>query len=180
MSLTEEQIQSQMEHINDDRSGDLLAAGIVMLILPPIAVVLRFYCRKTMKVKLSWDDYFIVIAQVLMFGLCSEVMIGSQNGSGRHLLAVGLETIVTFAKLSWSFTCIYPFVVTFVKLSILYFYNRIFPKEVTSKTWRMCCSVLTLVNDIAILVLPVPILWKLQMPQSKKLGILGIFLLGSL
>ncbi|KAL8969484.1 MAG: hypothetical protein Q9183_001975 [Haloplaca sp. 2 TL-2023] len=265
MSLTPEQFQDQWENRHDDRSGDLLAAGIVMLVLPPIAVALRFYCRKTMKVKLSWDDYFIIVAQVLMFGLCSEVMIGSQNGSGRHLVAVGLDTIVTFSKVSAIRTevilvltassaqlvfhlhlplchnlrqtlhplllqsnipkrgdqqeledmlvgshCLFNRVVGWIVLrhcfpvhtsqvggkqlspfaskGLIDVGNSYFWTQAIDPGKGTCLdrpallwasSVLTLLNDIAILVLPIPILWRLQMPQSKKIGILGIFLLGS-
>ncbi|KAL8874601.1 MAG: hypothetical protein Q9174_000064 [Haloplaca sp. 1 TL-2023] len=34
--------------------------------------------------------------------------------------------------------------------------------------------------DIAVFVLPMPIVWTLQMKRSKKIGIMGVFLLGGL
>lgn len=37
-----------------------------------------------------------------------------------------------------------------------------------------------IVTDIVVLVLPIPWLWKLQLETSRKLAIVGIFLLGCL
>lgn len=34
--------------------------------------------------------------------------------------------------------------------------------------------------DFLILLVPVPIIWKLQMPRSQRIAVIGIFLLGSL
>lgn len=36
----------------------------------------------------------------------------------------------------------------------------------------------TLVTDIAILLLPLPALWKLKLPRTQKWALLGIFLIG--
>ena len=36
------------------------------------------------------------------------------------------------------------------------------------------------VLDVAVLVLPMPIIWRLQIPRKQKIVISGIFLLGSL
>lgn len=36
----------------------------------------------------------------------------------------------------------------------------------------------TLVTDIAILLLPLPALWKLKLPRAQKVALLGIFLIG--
>ena len=36
----------------------------------------------------------------------------------------------------------------------------------------------TLVTDIAILLLPLPALWKLKLPQTQKWALLGIFMIG--
>ena len=43
--------------------------------------------------------------------------------------------------------------------------------------WNAFANMLT---DIIILCVPLPIIWKLQMPRKQKLAISGIFLLGGL
>lgn len=35
-------------------------------------------------------------------------------------------------------------------------------------------------SDLIILVMPMPIVWRLQMPRSKKYAVTGIFLMGGL
>lgn len=37
-----------------------------------------------------------------------------------------------------------------------------------------------LLTNIAMLILPIPWLWKLYLPRSKKFALFGIFMLGSL
>ena len=41
-------------------------------------------------------------------------------------------------------------------------------------------SIINILSDISILVLPLPVLSKLQMGKSKKIGLIGLFLLGGL
>lgn len=41
-------------------------------------------------------------------------------------------------------------------------------------------AVLNLVTDISILVLPISVVWRLQIRKEQKVAISGIFLLGSL
>ena len=41
-------------------------------------------------------------------------------------------------------------------------------------------SVLNVVTDFLLLVLPLPILWRLQISMERKLELIGIFLLGGL
>ena len=49
--------------------------------------------------------------------------------------------------------------------------------------FNMMClttSILGVVTDFATLLLPLPILWKLQMHKKRKWGLTGVFLLGGL
>ncbi|KAL8699056.1 MAG: hypothetical protein Q9224_001579 [Gallowayella concinna] len=154
-----------------------------------------------------------------------RVPAGTHFGTGRHLLAVGLENTVKYLQLAYAFQIVYAFSMTLIRLSILAFYHRLFPKESTPAWWRAClyavvflclgyfisgvftvafiCTPvsffwtrsgnghcvnemavlysnagLTIFADIVILLLPVPIIWRLQMEKAKKIGVLGIFLLG--
>ena len=129
--------------------------------------------------------------------------------------------------MSFAFQLLYGSAITIIKLSILLFYCRLFPKESTSRRWRVsvytiagvCIAFLItgapatifqcrpisfawtrkgngkcynqlaflyyaqafmVATDIFILCLPIPIVWNLRLRKSKKIGVLGIFLLGSL
>lgn len=41
-------------------------------------------------------------------------------------------------------------------------------------------AVTNMITDIAILTIPLPMIWKLQMPTQQKIAVSGIFLLGTL
>jgi hypothetical protein len=48
------------------------------------------------------------------------------------------------------------------------------------KSFIFSTAVINVLTDVVIVFMPVPVIWKLQMPSTKKIGICGIFLLGSI
>ncbi|KAL8851941.1 MAG: hypothetical protein Q9221_003152 [Calogaya cf. arnoldii] len=225
--MSQAQIAYQTEHINDDRSSHILGTAISMAILSTLAVAGRFACRKKLKVALSYDDYSILVGLVLNLGMCFVIGYAIRFGSGRHLLAVGKYNAQQYLKMGYVFQILYAHGMTVIKLSILLFYCRLFPRESTSKRWRFCVYAiaavcigffisritstifqcrpmsyfwtrqgdgkcinelaliyfsqsLSVLTDIFILTLPMPVVWKLRLRKSKKIGVVGIFLLGSL
>ncbi|KAL8967611.1 MAG: hypothetical protein Q9183_002828 [Haloplaca sp. 2 TL-2023] len=223
--MTREKMMYQLTHASDDRSGEIMGTAIAMAIVTTIIVALRFYCRKKMKVGISWDDWTMLASQILMIGLCVNLAWGASFGTGRHLLTLSPATITKFQKLLFAYYIQYGLQFQLVKISILLFYRRVFPKVATSTKWAVAwyatlalvlvvlvvgqatmifqcspvsyfwtrsgngscinlqatfysMSALTILTDIAILCLPMPIVWKLQMETRKKIGVIGIFLLG--
>ncbi|KAL8872784.1 MAG: hypothetical protein Q9174_001648 [Haloplaca sp. 1 TL-2023] len=67
--MTREKMMYQLMRASDDRSGEILGTAIAMAIITTVVVALRFYCRKKMKVGISWDDWTMLACQVLMIGL---------------------------------------------------------------------------------------------------------------
>lgn len=41
-------------------------------------------------------------------------------------------------------------------------------------------SVVNIATDLAMLILPIPVVWQLQMPKSQKAALMAVFMLGSL
>lgn len=125
----------------------------------------------------------------------------------------------------FAITVIFPVSALAIKLSVLYFYHRVFPTHrfrlfstiigVVCIIWFIAfiflqfftcvplafywnkaipnghcinsnyvayfgTSPLDILTNIAILVLPIPYLWNLQMERARKIAIIGIFVLGSL
>lgn len=58
------EIEYQIAHIDDDRSGTLIASHIICLVLAGIAVCLRLICRRMSKAAIQADDYMIIVAFV--------------------------------------------------------------------------------------------------------------------
>ena len=64
MAATPAQIKYQLDHADEDRGGEVLAAIITVTVLASVGVMLRFMARYMKKAKLLWDDYLIVTALV--------------------------------------------------------------------------------------------------------------------
>lgn len=131
------------------------------------------------------------------------------------------------SKVQWAFEFVYSITITTVKLSVLLFYHRMFPKSATTlkfrvglyslaavsivlglgtfigcvfecdlttlywdrtsyglcidmKAFLLSTAILNLFTDVSILILPISVVWKLQIKKSQKVAISGIFLLGGL
>ena len=44
----------------------------------------------------------------------------------------------------------------------------------------MACAALNVFTDLVILILPIPIVWSLQLPKRQRLVLIGIFSLGGM
>ena len=62
--LTPTEVQYELEHIDQDRAPNIIAAYATCLSLACIAVVLRFIARKTSRSSLQADDLAIFLALV--------------------------------------------------------------------------------------------------------------------
>lgn len=95
---TTEEPQSQTVHLHDNRSSTVYATSSIMIFLTSVAVVLRLYCRRKLRLRIGPDDFAILIAlvssgwinlkkgirtvklkassKILSYGLCVELMLG--------------------------------------------------------------------------------------------------------
>jgi len=93
-----------------------------------VAVVLRFYSRWTSAQEFWYDDYSIVAVMVL--GIPSSVMNVqglTYNGLGLDIWRVGFRQITDFIHVFFAMELLYFSQIGAVKLSILFFYLRLFP-----------------------------------------------------
>ena len=66
-------------------------------------------------------------------------------------------------------------------LPIHYFWHREGPGHcINNVTFYIVLASLNLATDVAVLVLPVPFIWRLQMQKRKRIGISSVFLIGLL
>lgn len=66
-SLTPSEMQYQLAHVAENRSGNVIAAVVTCLCLAFIAVGLRLFARKLMKTPLGADDWMIIVALVRLY-----------------------------------------------------------------------------------------------------------------
>lgn len=90
-------------------------------------------------------------------------------------IAIGVAVIAWFV--------LYVFLIFFACIPLEYFWDKTLPGGHCvniDDTSYYGTSPPDIVTNIAILILPVPYLWKLQMHRAKKVAIMAIFVLGSL
>ncbi|KAI4202070.1 MAG: hypothetical protein LQ350_002859 [Teloschistes chrysophthalmus] len=100
-----------------------------MLIIATVAVVLRLYARRISAAKLGPDDYWILIALILTYGLDITSFFAIRAGSGRHMITLTLDQIESFIKTDQATQILFGCSITATKLSILFFYHRLFPSR---------------------------------------------------
>lgn len=67
-----------------DRGPAVFAVTIGTLVLASCIVAARLFCRIRIVRCVTWDDYSIIAAWVLAFGLSFSIDYGASKGLGRH------------------------------------------------------------------------------------------------
>ena len=78
-TLTPQEIAYQEAHIHDDRSKDVAVSHLLCLCLALAAVVMRFVSRRLGKVPLGADDWMVITAYVLGFGVAMGGLLGKKR-----------------------------------------------------------------------------------------------------
>ena len=212
---------SVMPSLNDDRGTEIVAFVAVMTAISTIAVILRLIGRRISAARYGADDFLIIAALVLTYGLNINEIIAVHYGFGRHQLMLSLDQIKNFLLNDWTIQIIFACAISVTRFSLLVFYHRLFPvkrftiiaiiigvvliiwwlgflfaivfscrpiasywnKAIVDRcinehtlSWGITGSELGV--NVIMLVLPIPWLWDLRLAWSKKLALIGIFLLG--
>ena len=95
----------------------------------------------------------------------------------RFVIAVWVMATVTAC---WYFTS--TFVIIFQCFPVHYMWDRKIPggQCIPQEALWIGSSVTSLLTDVAILCLPMPMIWNLRIPKKQKVALAGVFLLGTL
>ncbi|KAL8911905.1 MAG: hypothetical protein Q9171_002989, partial [Xanthocarpia ochracea] len=113
--------------LEDNRGPEIVGAVTTLTILATIAVVLRFLGRNISGAPCGVDDWLMLFALVWEYGLSISQYLAVHYGLGRHIIMLDLYQVTQFSKLFFAVTCIFPVGCAALKLSVLFFYHRIFP-----------------------------------------------------
>ncbi|PYH55528.1 uncharacterized protein BO96DRAFT_446915 [Aspergillus niger CBS 101883] len=102
------------------------AAVVSLLVLSIIAVVLRFIARLAVRNPFRLDDWLILVSLVFVAATAGLSLAGSTLGAGKHVWAVSLGDISSIFKILFTYTYMYAAGCSAYKLSILFFYRRVF------------------------------------------------------
>ncbi|KAI9651418.1 MAG: hypothetical protein M1829_003022 [Trizodia sp. TS-e1964] len=201
-----------------DRTPVLLGVLITGVILNVVSVALRLWARRSRRVALQWDDWFMIMDMIVNLGVWGLLFAMIRMGLGKHAIFFNPEILTDYLKILYSLSILYLTGLTLVKLSILFLYLRIFPQPGFQRmVWltiglvviygigsvfiaanfcfpfdhlwnaNVCFDLVkiayvnTTLNtalDILIFALPIPLLWKLQVPKGRKAALISIFLAG--
>lgn len=75
----------------------------------------------------QWDDYIVILALILSWGLNILNLAGIRSGFGRHILDLIQFGPDKFFRYMYAFEILYVFAMSSVKFSIIVFQYRIFP-----------------------------------------------------
>ncbi|KAK6538486.1 hypothetical protein TWF694_010069 [Orbilia ellipsospora] len=107
------------------RTPDLIALGATFSGLALITVVLRLYTRVRITNYMGWDDWFIMMAMAASFGMFGLQIAAGHAGWYHHIWDVPFEQFVVTKKIGLSIQSLYPWILGFIKISILLFYLRL-------------------------------------------------------
>ncbi|PHH91883.1 hypothetical protein CDD83_9904 [Cordyceps sp. RAO-2017] len=106
-----------------------IAVVAVFTLLSSVSVALRFVQRRMLK-RWWWDDWSILGALVLAYGiLVTTTLVATYGGAGYHINTFSQAQLETYIKICLANNVIYNFAVLLSRLSILFFYGRIFSIE---------------------------------------------------
>ncbi|KAJ0104026.1 hypothetical protein J7T55_009691 [Diaporthe amygdali] len=180
-----------------------LATATICMVLPTTLVVLRILARRRTSLSLNGSDFCIMAALTFDIGLCIvDYFMVLKGGFGFHIKDIerrfGPETLVTFnktlipvARMKLAVRIVGTFIVLFAIGGILeaFLICRPYAKNYyvnlpgtcgNVRTFYIWLSALNLFSDLVILFLPIPFLYKLQMPLKKRLGLISMFMVGVL
>ncbi|KAI0431184.1 fucose permease [Xylaria sp. FL1042] len=138
-------LDSESTHDYPDRGPIVFAVTTGTLVLATVFVAARLACRRFIVRQVSWDDYFIVIAWLLAFGLSFAIDYGATKGLGRHDADIRADDWDPLRRSEYAFTVLYNPALMAFKTSVLVFYLRL--SKNTQKVLRLASwAVLIIVN----------------------------------
>ncbi|KAH7420176.1 MFS transporter-like protein [Cadophora sp. MPI-SDFR-AT-0126] len=212
------------QRVMPSRGKSVFVVTTVTFVLATFFVVARLISRFGVLRHKTWDDWVMILAWFLAFGLSFSIDYGTSKGLGRHDIDIPTSWLGSLRGSEYAFTILYNPALMATKTSILIFYLRMsrntqkilrIASYVTlgvvniagvvltflnafqcspvnaaydpTKSNQKCISIVTLylcsapvniITDLAILVLPIPVLTGMRLPQRQKTVLILTFALG--
>ncbi|KAI9681278.1 MAG: hypothetical protein M1817_002561 [Caeruleum heppii] len=128
MATLGEALDYQLARQSESQAPMLYTYNAVLISLASVAVFLRLLSRRLVKLRWQSDDYAIIVALILAFGMFGIVFFTTENGLGRHVVAVISQgRLPNFLKGIYAYGLMYALCIPTIKISFLLFYHRVFP-----------------------------------------------------
>ncbi|KAH7184543.1 uncharacterized protein B0J16DRAFT_371515 [Fusarium flagelliforme] len=113
-----------------DVRPDFIRTNTVMGIISGICVILRFATKIVYRVSMGLDDVFIMITMLIAaFCICINAFASAPSGIGTDIWTLTPKQITDFGF--WFYVIVFTYFIlqTTMKISLLFFYLRIFPSR---------------------------------------------------
>lgn len=120
---------TQCEPPEHSASSSVPVALIVLFSLETMFLILRIICRTLKLAAWGWDDLFIIAAFAGTVVLIAGCVVQGQHGMGRDIWTLTPDQITQFIKKFFMFGSVYAFTLGLIRISICFFYLRLFPDE---------------------------------------------------
>ncbi|KAL8803267.1 MAG: hypothetical protein Q9182_003298 [Xanthomendoza sp. 2 TL-2023] len=122
----------QLAHWDDNRSPQLIAVSVILILATCIIIALRFWAQCRIGKQWEADNVLIAFAAAFAIGDTIASIVAYSSGVGKHLVRV-LESdprkprnLVRILEAAYAITLLQGFCLGLIKFSILLFYRRIF------------------------------------------------------
>lgn len=95
-----------------DRGPAVFAVTISTLVVGTVFFIARILCRAVIVRRVSWDDYFIILAWLLAAALTTAVDVGARYGLGRHDEDIPSSYRLPLRKAEYAFSVLYVCVIS--------------------------------------------------------------------
>ncbi|KAF5972974.1 integral membrane protein [Fusarium bulbicola] len=185
MDITAEEMAAKA---GESRSGVVIGVCVSLMALSAVMVGLRLWCRRERQM-LGLDDVTAVVA--LCFWL-SIVFYTYALFAIKLTFLIHYYRIMSISNMRWLYLGALGFIIlwgTYQGIGVFLFcipIQSFWDSGVKGRcllaqpTMWLVSGIVNIVTDFAIIVMPLPIVWKLQLPRPQKIYLTGIFGLGTL
>ncbi|KAK6337161.1 hypothetical protein TWF718_009945 [Orbilia javanica] len=217
------------DYVEHNRQLSMYIIDIVFFVLAVVMVAMRIYTRVFIIRRFGLDDWCIVMALISVAAFTAlQFCFLIYGGVGYHIWDVTPEQLNYCFKFIYFHLIGYTWSITLIKMSILFLYERIIPKNhamrkvltgfmifqivyffVCELTFIFQCNpiegaldfnyriykspkciplkpmlysfgIIHIFVDLALLILPIRVIWELQMPVKRKISTLSLFVVGAI
>ncbi|KAI9691312.1 MAG: hypothetical protein M1820_009775 [Bogoriella megaspora] len=112
--------ENSMHH--DSRSHAVFAVTLAITVCSFVFVFFRMVSRIGIVGRVQWDDYFMIVAWIIGFGLSFSICYGTSVGLGTHEIDIPASSRQPLQKSEYAFAVLYNPALMATKTSILVFY----------------------------------------------------------
>ncbi|RWA05201.1 hypothetical protein EKO27_g9906 [Xylaria grammica] len=171
-----------------ETSGHVVAAAVALSVLDIVAVVLRFAARRSQHQALKIDDWLILPATAIGIGV-SMIYGTTQQALGyrTHIPAdfagdpfdVTTYQLTTTSKVEFGYSILLPLTLGLDVEAHWGSTHDLETKCMGSMTVVLLLCITDFAADLAIIIIPIPLVWRLNLSTRNKVAISAVFLLGS-